>query len=237
MTITAEKTVREIALESPSSIRIFEALGIDYCCGGRKPLAEACVRAKIDLATTLNLLAMGDSVTGPRTDWSVQPLEHLTAFIVDTHHGYVRNETPRIEGQFAKVLAKHGAAHPEVSQMEQIFSAMSQELATHMMKEERILFPYVEAMAAARAAGAPLPEAFFGTAERPIATMMLEHEDAGELLSKLRSLSSNYEPPMGACPTFVALYRALEDFEHDLHEHIHLENNILFPRALELERA
>jgi regulator of cell morphogenesis and NO signaling len=136
-----------------------------------------------------------------------------------------------------KVLSKHGPTHPEIAQIDELFSAISQELSTHMVKEEQVLFPYVERMEAAVLAGQPVPVAFFGTVKRPIANMVAEHDDAGALLSKIRSLSNGYTAPPGACPTFLGLYQGLEGFERDLHHHVYLENNILFPRAVEMEQS
>ncbi len=239
MQTTLEKTVREIALEDPSSIRVFESLGIDYCCGGKRPLSEACSHAKVDLGRVVELLEQSarDSQTPEAGEWSAKPLRELTAHIVEKHHGFVRRETPRIEGLLAKVAAKHGPAHPEIAQIEQLFSAIGLELSTHMLKEEQVLFPYIERMEEAVQAGDRVPVAFFGSVKRPIANMVAEHDDAGALLAQIRELSNGYTAPGGACPTFVALYSGLEEFERDLHHHVHLENNILFPRAVEMEEA
>lgn len=237
-TVIAEKTVREIAIENPSSIRVFEALGIDYCCGGRRPLSEACASAGIDSEKFNRLLAATAAVSAsPDTaGWNEKRLSELIAHVVERHHGFVRAETPRITGMLAKVAAKHGAAHPEVAEIVNCFGAMAQELASHMAKEEQILFPHIERLEQAAAAGQPAPRPFFGSVERPIATMMAEHDDAGALLARMRELSGGYVPPAGACPTFIGAYRGLEEFERDLHRHVHLENNILFPRAVELEQ-
>ena len=239
MQTTLEKTVREIALENPSSIRVFESLGIDYCCGGKRPLSEACSHAKVDLGRVLELLEQSarDSQAPVAGEWSAKPLRDLTAHIAEKHHGYVRRETPRVEALLAKVAAKHGPTHPEIAQIERLFSAMGQELSTHMLKEEQVLFPYIERMEQAVQAGNPVPVAFFGSVKRPIANMVAEHDDAGALLSRIRELSNGYTAPRGACPTFVALYRGLEEFERDLHHHVHLENNLLFLRAVEMEEA
>jgi len=234
-----EKTVREIALEEPSSLRVFESLGIDYCCGGKRPLSDACTHANVDLNRTLQLLEIAKQNTRNTgaESWNEKPLSQLIEFVVNSHHQYVRRETPRIEVVFAKVSARHGQAHPEISRMEQIFAAVSRELATHMMKEENALFPHIERMERAADSGAAAPIAFFGTVHRPIASMVAEHDDAGALLTQIRALADNFTPPAGACPTFIGLYRALEEFEQDLHRHVHLENNILFPRAIALEHA
>ena len=239
MQTTLEKTVREIVLENPSSIRVFESLGIDYCCGGKKPLSDACSHANVDFRRVLELLdqASRDSQAPQAGDWKDKPLRDLIAHIVGKHHSYVRQETPRIDALLAKVVAKHGPAHPEIAEINQLFSAIGQELATHMLKEEQVLFPHVEQMEQAVQAREPMPVPFFGTVKRPIANMLAEHEDAGALLSQIRVLSNGYTTPVEACPSFLALYRGLEEFERDLHQHIHLENNVLFPRAIEMEQA
>ncbi len=237
-TIT-EKTVREIAMENPSSVRVFESLGIDYCCGGKRPLSDACSHANVDIDRVLELLATAsrDSQVPEVGEWRDKPLGDLIAHIVETHHAFVRRETPRIASLLTKVAAKHGPLHPEINQIEPLFTAIGQELSTHMLKEEQVLFPYVARMEQATLGGNPIPEAFFGSVKRPIANMVAEHDDAGALLSQIRALSLGYTAPSGACPTFLALYRGLEEFERDLHQHIHLENNIQFPRAIEMEQA
>ena len=237
-TIT-EKTVREIAIESPSSVRVFESLGIDYCCGGKRPLSDACSHANVDIDRVLNLLATAsrDAQVQDDGEWRDRPLGDLIAHIVETHHGFVRRETPRVASLLAKVAAKHGPLRPEINQIEALFTAIGQELSTHMLKEEQVLVPYVARMEQATQSGNPLPEAFFGSVKRPIANMVAEHDDAGALLSQIRELSHAYTAPSDACPTFLALYSGLGEFERDLHQHIHLENNILFPRAVEMEQA
>lgn len=237
MQTTTEKTVREIALENPAAIRIFEFLGIDYCCGGQRPLSEACAHAAVDYDRVMGLLEQADTTPGAAADegWAGKPLGALIAHIVETHHGYVRRETPRIHGLLAKVGAKHAVRCPELVRIERLFQALAQELATHMFKEENVLFPYIENMERAVEAGEAAPAAFFGTVDRPISAMMADHDDAGALLAQIRTLSNGYQTPEGACPTFIALYRALAEFEADLHQHIHLENNALFPRAMKMQ--
>ncbi len=238
MPTTIEKTVREIALETPAAIRVFESLGIDYCCGGRKPLSEACAEAGVAMDRALALLTR--AAAAPETseaDWSRATLAALTAHIVEVHHGYVRAETPRIESLLAKVGSKHSLKRPELLRIERLFLALAQELATHMFKEEQILFPYIASLEEARAAKSALPHACFDSVERPIANMLADHDDAGALLAQIRALSNDYSVPEDACPTFAALYRALEEFERDLHMHVHLENNVLFPRAVALEHG
>jgi len=236
MQSTLEKTVREIALENPSSIRVFESLGIDYCCGGKRPLTEACTRANVDFDRVLELLENAKINSAPDGEWTQKPLGAIIRHIVSKHHAYVRTETPRIGMLLTKIAGKHGASQPELIRIEELFSAIGQELATHMLKEEQVLFPYIDQMEQALKNGDPVPVAFFGSVKRPIANMMAEHDDAGALLAQIRELSNGYKPPAGACPTFVGLFHALEEFERDLHHHVHLENNILFPRAVEMEQ-
>lgn len=237
MPTTIEKTVREIALENPSSIRVFESLGIDYCCGGKRPLSDACSHASVPVDRMLALLDQAErDAQAPVTDeWGDKSLTDLIAHIVRKHHVYVRLETPRIEALLMKVAAKHGPSNPQLAQIEHLFSAIGQELSTHLLKEEQVLFPYIRRMEQALGTGEPIPAGCFGTVRRPIANMIAEHDDAGALLAEIRQLSRDYSAPAGACPSFLALYRGLEEFERDLHYHVHLENNILFPRAVEME--
>jgi len=239
MQTIAEKTVREFAVENPSSIRVFESLGIDYCCGGTRSLRDACARTGIEMSGVLDLLekADRDSKVQNSEGWNEKPLSAITTHIVEKHHCFVRRETSRLGGLLAKVAAKHGASHPEVVEIEQLFTAIGQELSTHMLKEEQVLFPYIRQMEQAVLDGEAVPPAFFGSVKMPIANMVAEHDDAGALLAQIRELSNEFHPPSGACPTFLALYRGLEEFERDLHRHVHLENNVLFPRAVQMEHA
>jgi regulator of cell morphogenesis and NO signaling len=239
MQTTTEKTVREIALEDPSSLRVFESLGIDYCCGGKRPLSDACSRANVDFDRVIKLLEDARRGAQPQEplEWTRKSLSELIQHIVGNHHAYVRRETPRIETMLTKVVAKHGPAHPELAQIQELFLAIGQELSTHMLKEEQVLFPYMERMEQSVLSGQGVPPAFFGTVKRPIVNMIADHDDAGALLAQIRNLSNEYNAPAGACPTFLGLYRGLQEFERDLHRHVHLENNILFPRAVEMEGA
>lgn len=202
-------------------------------------MSDACARAGVDLDRVIQLLQAAERESQPADtgDWNVRRLEDLTAYIVKTHHGFVRDVTPRIESLLTKVVSRHGPTHPELSRIQELFFAISQELATHMMKEEQILFPYIDRLEKSLSGGTARPAACFPSVRYPVANMIAEHDDAGALLAEIRNLSKNYEPPAGACPTFQALYRELETFERDLHHHVHLENNILFPRAIALEEA
>ena len=231
------QTVREIAIEHPTTVRVFESLGIDYCCGGKRSLQDACQRAGVPVERALDLLAaVKEDSTADIANWGGASAQELIRHIVGRHHNYVRSETPRLMTMFEKVVSRHGQAHPELASIRDLFKALTEELSVHIHKEENVLFPYFEQMEVAVARGAaPLP-ATFGSVEMPISRMLADHDDAGELLSEMRVLSSGYRTPDSACPTYRALYHGLEEFERDLHQHVHLENNILFPRALHMER-
>jgi regulator of cell morphogenesis and NO signaling len=237
MTVTTQ-TVREIALENPTSIRVFEAFGIDYCCGGRKPLAEACAAKNVSLDAVIAALENGSASAAHVTkDWKAQSLSALAAHIVNTHHAYVRRELPRLAELAVKVVNRHGDTKPELPQIQAKVAQISEELIEHLAKEEVVLFPYITKLERAKEEGTAKPHGCFGTVASPIAMMTQEHEAAGALLAEIRQLSGGYTPPVGACPTFLAFYSGLHEFEQDLHQHIHLENNILFPRAIAMEEA
>ena len=234
MTLTATKTVRELAVEVPNATRVFEKLGIDYCCGGERPLEEACASANVAVDDVLRALELGSGTLASVTtcDWNTAPLGELVDHIVNQHHAYVKSETPRLQALIAKVVGAHGKKHPELEQVQVAFSELANELGTHMMKEEQILFPYVKQMASGSGCG----PSCFGTVRNPIRVMMMEHDDAGEKLREIRRITSDYSIPADACTSYATLFRTLAEFEQDLHQHIHLENNILFPRVAAMEQ-
>jgi regulator of cell morphogenesis and NO signaling len=232
-----EQTVREIALDYPASVRVFESLGIDYCCGGKQSLRDACLRANVPEESVLKLLANLENASQEESgEWTEAPFVELTAHIVNRHHDFVRSESPRLVALAGKVATRHGMAHPELAAIKDLFAAMARELSIHMLKEEQVLFPYLNSMDTAIREGKPAPPAFFGSVRNPIAHMLADHEDAGASLAQMSSLSGRYQAPPDACPSYTALYHGLQEFERDLHRHVHLENNILFPRALEMEK-
>jgi regulator of cell morphogenesis and NO signaling len=238
MPVIATQTVRQLAREIPHATRLFERLGIDYCCGGGKSLAEACAQARIPVAEVLQGLQDGSSpvAVGESADFSHAGLGELAAHIVNTHHSYVKQEIPRLEKLLAKVVSVHGRNHQELFEVQQVFAALAGELTTHMMKEERVLFPYVTSLQQAAQSGKPAPRSPFGTVANPVHMMEMEHETSGNAVKQLRSLTSDYTPPQDACFSYNILFAALKEFDLDLHRHIHLENNILFPRAIALEQ-
>jgi regulator of cell morphogenesis and NO signaling len=236
MTATTQ-TVREIALEQPSAIRVFEKLGIDYCCGGRKPLAEACAAGNLEVDSVI--AALEEAEKKPETaveNWAEKSLETLSSHIVAKHHAYVRRELPRLAQLAQKVVDRHGATKPELPVIAATLAQLDEELTQHLAKEEAVLFPYIASLEQCFSNGEAKPHSCFGTVANPIAMMTQEHDAAGTLIAEIHRLSGNYTTPEDACPTFHAFYDGLREFEQDLHTHIHLENNILFPRSIELER-
>jgi len=233
MTLTAKETVSEIVAANPSSARVFEKHGIDFCCGGHRPLAEVCSEKGLRLEELSRELAELHKPAASR-DWRKAPLAELTAHIVNTHHRYLRAELPEIERKINKVTDAHGDRHGKtLTALRDVFAGLKAELTSHMMKEENILFPLIESLEAE--AGHTRPAGM--SVNHPIHVMEDEHAAAGQALAEMRRLTGGYQPPEDACNTFRVLYRQIEELEADLHVHIHLENNILFPRAAELERS
>lgn len=233
----ATRTVREIALESPLTISVFQNHNLDFCCGGRVPLAEACAKAGIDTDMVLNDLAavFARELTPEERSAEQKSAQELIEHIVYTHHDFTRSEIARLIPLAEKVAGKHGEHRPELLKIRDITVTLGAELNTHMQKEEMMLFPYIGSLERALKAHRMAPFPTFGSVNNPIRTMMLEHDQANDMLKHIRSLSSNYTPPEGACPSYIGLYAGLENLEKDFHVHIHLENNILFPRAIEME--
>ena len=240
MSVTVEKTVRELALENPAATRVFEKLGIDYCCGGNKSLEEACRAAKLPLDQVLSNLAAADQSAQDSKntrDWQIEPLADLVAHIKNTHHKYTREEIARLGPLFDKVCSVHGKNHPELLDIRITFGGLADELTMHLSKEEVVLFPYIVRMEESVIQHEPALPAPFGTIRNPISMMEHEHDSAGNALRAMRAASSGYTPPPEVCISYHALYRALAEFEADLHQHIHLENNILFSRAIAMEQG
>jgi len=240
MTVSAERTVGELAAENPAVTRTFERFGIDYCCGGNQSLGEACNRAGASIDQVLDSIEMDNESSRARqvnNDWQREPLSVLIAHIQNTHHKFTREETARLTALLQKVVSVHGKNHSELAGIQITFAALAQELATHLMKEEMVLFPYVIRMEEAVIQKEPVVPAPFGTVANPVAMMEHEHDSAGSALRAMRQASNGYVAPADACVSYQTLYKALAAFEADLHQHIHLENNILFPRAIAMEKG
>jgi len=238
MTINANNTVRELAVAMPGATCVFEELGIDYCCGGNRSLTDACQAAQVSVEEVLFSLEQANQsalANEQATDWQTEPLAALASYIVETHHIFTKQELARLEQLLNKVFSVHGQNHPELLRLQALFQTLSQELTPHMLKEEQVLFPYINRLEEAVSEKRPVPPPFFGTVRNPVRMMMLEHETAGEVLREMRMVTNNYTVPQDVCISYQTLYQALAALEEDLHQHIHLENNILFPRAQEME--
>jgi regulator of cell morphogenesis and NO signaling len=239
MTINAARTVRELALGLPGATEVFDRIGIDYCCGGSRSLREACAQAGKPVEQIIPLLEEIGQSSGEKDqsfiDWRQRPLRELIAHIIAGHHAFTRRELGRLSPLIAKVCSAHSANHPELLRIQSLFQSLEHDLLPHMHKEEQILFPYIEQMEEARSRQNPIPNAFFGTVRSPIRMMTLEHDNAGQILRAIRAASLDFALPEDGCPSYELLYQGLKAFEQDIHRHIHLENNILFPSAIDLE--
>jgi regulator of cell morphogenesis and NO signaling len=238
MNFSSETRVNEIALSNPGARRVLEDAGMDYCCGGGKSLRDACLHAGVTADQILQRLRQNAGLTGPTdTEWTGAPLAELTWHIRERHHQYVRDSIPRVRALLAKIREKHGAKHREIGEIEKLFGDVAREMTSHMQKEEQILFPYIDALERSANGSGSVEPPFFQTVRNPIHAMMQEHDVAGELVRQIRRASNDYKAPADTCTSHQAAYQELKQFEEDLHLHVHLENNILFPRAVELETA
>lgn len=243
MPITIDKTttVRDLVVGHPETRQVLESLGIDYCCGGGSKLTDAVAEARLDLADVVKTVEQAvanaeqpESI--PERDWQAASLTDLAEHIESTHHVFMKQALPRLGDLFAKVLDAHGPKHGDMlTPLQTTFRALRSELEMHLMKEEQVLFPYIRQMEASVKQTGRVPQMHCGTVQNPIRQMVAEHENAGEALARMRSVTGDYALPEDACPTFRALFDGLRDVEADLHEHIHLENNILFPRTEAME--
>jgi regulator of cell morphogenesis and NO signaling len=234
-----QKTIREIALAAPATVRVFEEFKIDYCCGGRRSISEACAAAGVApdvLERRIDeILVKGES--GSEDAVELRSPTKLIDHIETTHHVFTRAEIERLMPLMAKVAVRHGEHHPELRQLESIFTALADSLLPHMMKEENVLFPFIKRLDMCSENGLPVPLAPFGSVQNAVRMMMADHDTDGDRLAQMRAITHDYQLPNDACPSFTALFAGLQDLERDLHRHIHLENNVLFPAALELERV
>jgi regulator of cell morphogenesis and NO signaling len=235
--LDSHSTIRHIVAEDFRAASVFERHGIDFCCGGNRPVAEACRELGVNadaLAAELEAVMASAEPGLPR--YNTWELDFLTGYIVSNHHGYVRQAIDTLGAHTRKVSEVHGERHPEVKAIAETFENVAREMTQHMAKEEQVLFPYIVDMVAAARGGRPAPSAPFGVVANPIRMMESEHQAAGDAMASIRNLSGGYTPPEDACTTFKVTYQELRAFEADLHQHVHLENNILFPKSLALER-
>lgn len=231
-------TLGAIVARDYRSAAVLDGFGLDFCAGGKRTLDEACALAGIATAQVVGALeAIGPSTSAsemPDASWSVPD---LVRHIVDRHHAYVRAQLPVIAGHLARLRQVHAETHPELATVERRFAQVADELRLHLVKEEDILFPFIRALAASATGGEPPPPNMFGTVGNPIRMMELEHQSAGKELDVMRALTGNFTCPADGCPTFGVCMEELEAFDRDLRTHVHLENNVLFPKALALEAA
>ena len=230
-------TVGDIVAADFRAAEVFERFGIDFCCGGRRSFDDACRMAAVDPGVVLKALNAISRREAEGDDVARWPLDRLIDHIEHTHHAYVRRALPSIARHLGKVLEAHGDRHPELVRIGQAFAAMSDELQQHMLKEERILFPYVRDLVERQRAACGRTISPFGTVENPIRMMEREHREAAGTLELIRELTGGYAVPSDGCTTYAVCMAELAQFERDLHRHVHLENNVLFPSAVALEHS
>ena len=231
-------SIGEMVADDYRKAEVFKKFGIDFCCGGKQSLDDTCSKKGINANEVWHALnELGEpNQPHPTHDFNKWALDKLVDYILDTHHKYVKETIPQLDMYSAKVASVHGENHPEVIKIAKYYDSVANELRMHMYKEEAILFPYIVQMAEANRTGAHFSAPGFGTISNPINMMEAEHEVVGETMRDIAELSNNYTPPAEACNTYRVLYAKLQEFENDLHQHIHLENNILFPAAIQLEQ-
>ena len=227
-----ETTIGELVTERPARARIFESFGIDYCCGGKKPLAQAIREKNLDEKAVLGVLdAFDDQAPQQEPDLSTLTMTELADHIEATHHAYLKTELPRLEFLVNKVANRHGEHKPQLIELAAVFNTFKAELDSHMQKEEMVLFPICRRLE--KASGPQ--QVHCGSVQNPISVMIREHDDAGDALQRMRELTDDYTAPSDACNTYRALFDSLKQLEFDMHRHVHKENSVLFPKAVEAE--
>jgi len=238
MNIQVNQVIGELVAEDYRTASVFKKYGIDFCCQGNRTINEACTTKHIDekgVISDLNAILTSKSDTNT-TDYQSWPLDLLADYIEKKHHRYVHEKTLEIQPYLDKICKVHGEEHPELFEIKKEFDASAQELAAHMKREELILFPFIRNMVDAQYQNTDVAAPAFGTIKNPIQMMMDEHTVEGERFRKIENITNNYTPPLDACNTYRVTFALLKEFEQDLHLHIHLENNILFPKAIEMEK-
>ena len=235
--LTQEKTIGDFVAENFRTAEVFKKYHIDFCCKGGRTVEEACDNKKVSPQQIYQELEEIVNRKSEDIDFNSWPLDLLADYVEKTHHKYVEEKSAMLIPYLNKLCKVHGERHPELFEINELFIGSAQDLAANMKKEELILFPFIKQMVEAKKNGEPLPAPRFGTVENPVAMMKHEHEAEGERFVKIAELTNNYEFPDDACGTYQVTYRMLEDFQNDLHKHIHLENNILFPKAIAMEKT
>lgn len=227
--------IADIVNDNIKTTDVFKKYGIDFCCGGGISLAKACEKRNVNVGVLISELNNIDKNIFASQNFNNWELDFLVDYIVNTHHAYILEAFSLLDAYSAKVTNVHGEKHPPLREIAQLYNKLKVELVQHMQKEECILFPNIKEMVKAKKANTALKHDYLGTVQNPIKMMHIEHEIAGDILKSIAELTMNYTPPEWACNTFKALYAKLDEFEQDLHLHVHLENNILFPKAIKLE--
>lgn len=237
MNATNKKTIGDYVAKDFRTAALFSKYGIDFCCKGNRTLAEACQKKAIqpqDLENEIDHIL--NSSTDQTVDYRSWPLDLLVDYILKTHHRYIEEKSPVLNRFLDKLCKVHGGRHPELFEINKLFSAGASELANHMIKEEMVLFPFIASMVDAQRTTHAIAKSHFGTIDNPITMLQEEHSIEGERFAKIAEITTNYTPPTDACETYKVAFAMLQAFEADLHKHIHLENNILFPAAQKLEK-
>ncbi|MFO7447335.1 MAG: iron-sulfur cluster repair di-iron protein [Ignavibacteriaceae bacterium] len=232
----SDLTLSQIVTDNFKTAAVFEKYSLDFCCRGNKTISDACIEKGVSseqVFEDLNeLLVTRAETNGRYNEWAP---DFLADYIVNNHHSYVRGIIPILTIHTQKIASVHGKNHPETIEVARIFGIVYKDLKQHMMKEEEILFPYIRQLVKSSNSQSKTERPYFGSVQNPIKMMEAEHESAGDELFEIRRLTNNYTPPADACNTYKICYQELKEFEEDLHKHVHLENNILFPKAIQLE--
>lgn len=230
--------IGELVARDYRTASVFKKYSIDFCCQGNRTIEEACEKKNIDTKKVLeDLVAMMEAKSESTTDYQSWPLDLLADYIEKKHHRYVQEKTLEIQPYLDKICKVHGDRHPELFEINTLFKISATDLLNHLQKEELVLFPFIKTMMAALKSNEKIEQPHFGTVENPIAMLKHDHEAEGDLFAKISELTNNYTPPIDACETYKVTFAMLKDYQQDLHKHIHLENNILFHKAKELEAS
>jgi regulator of cell morphogenesis and NO signaling len=236
MKITENNIIGQLVAEDYHTASVFKSYGIDFCCKGNRSIGDVCLSKNMDVNKLIKDLNQAIQPAGNAgNDYKNWPLDLLADYIEKKHHRYVREKCEEIQPFLQKVKKVHGENHPELKEIENLFQGAVVELAHHMEKEEKILFPYIRNMVQAKSDHSDIDRPFFGSVENPVAMMRNEHDTEGDRFRQISKLTNNYTPPVDACTTYRVVFAMLQEFETDLHLHIHLENNILFPKAIGME--
>ncbi|PTX12211.1 regulator of cell morphogenesis and NO signaling [Pontibacter mucosus] len=231
------ETVGELVAKDYRKAQVFKKYGIDFCCGGKKSVKQVCAEKGISQdELEAELIALDEAEKAREVEYNKWDLGFLADYIVNTHHKYLQEAIPALYEYTTKIARVHGSRHPELLEVVKHYTNVANELEAHMPKEERVLFPYIKQLEEAKKSGVKLEPAGFGSIQNPINMMEMEHESAGGEMERIRELTNNYTLPADACATYTVAFKKLKEFEDDLFRHIHLENNILFPKAIEMEK-